>query len=179
ATVAAWDLHLFPPRETYRFRQGTVPVTMSDDPAAGQNPPYGAAINYYLKSETAGDVKIRIEDTKGETVRTLTGTKSAGLNRVTWNLEGEQTREVRMRTSPAYAPEISVGADGTRSAPGAPRMSLLLPPGKYTVKLQVGNQERSQSLIVKKDPNSEGTEGTIASQMEMLRALRSDLDSGA
>jgi photosystem II stability/assembly factor-like uncharacterized protein len=177
--VRSSELHLFPPRETYRFRQGTVPVTMSDDPAAGQNPPYGAAINYYLKSETAGDVKIRIEDTKGETVRTLTGTKSAGLNRVTWNLEGEQTREVRMRTSPAYAPEISVGADGTRSAPGAPRMSLLLPPGKYTVKLQVGNQERSQSLIVKKDPNSEGTEGTIASQMEMLRALRSDLDSGA
>jgi hypothetical protein len=152
---------------------------MSDDPTAGQNPPYGAAINYYLKTAPSGDVKIRIEDAKGQTVRTLTGTKNVGLNRVTWNLEGEPTREVRMRTAPAYAPEIRVGADGTRNAPGAPRMSLLLPPGNYTVKLSAGNQERSQPLVVKKDPNSEGTDSTIAEQMLMLVDLRKDLDSAA
>jgi len=63
--------HLFPPHPTYRFRPGTVPVTMSDDPTAGQNPPYGAVINYYLKAAPAGDVKIKIENAKGETVRTL------------------------------------------------------------------------------------------------------------
>jgi hypothetical protein len=84
-----------------------------------------------------------------------------------------------MRTSPAYAPEIQVGPDGTRTAPGAPRMSLLLPPGSYTVKLSVGNQERAQPLIVKKDPNSEGTEATIATQMELLKELRQELDSAA
>jgi hypothetical protein len=84
-----------------------------------------------------------------------------------------------MRTSPAYAPEIRLGPDGTRSAPGAPRMSLLLPPGNYTVKLSAGSQELSQPLIVKKDPNSEGTENTIAAQMEMLTALRKDLDSAS
>jgi hypothetical protein len=177
--VRASDVHLFPPRPTYRFRQGTVPMTMSDDPTAGQNPPYGAAINYFLKTAVSGDVKIRIEDSKGQTVRTLNGTKTAGINRVTWNLEGEQTREVRMRTSPAYAPEIRVGPDGTRTAPGAPRMSLLLPPGSYTVKLSVGNQERSQPLVVKKDPNSEGTESNISSQTELLLDLRRDLDSAA
>ena len=179
ATVAAADVHLFPPRPTYRFRQGTVPVTMSDDPTAGQNPPYGAAINYYLKTSPSGDVKIKIEDSSGKTVRTLTGTKTAGLNRITWNLEGEPTREVRLRTSPAYASEIQVGADGTRNAPGAPRMSLLLPPGTYTVKLTVGDQERAQPLIVKKDPNSEGTEAMITAQMQMLQELRQELDSGA
>jgi hypothetical protein len=178
-TVRASEVHLFPPRPTYRFRQGTVPMTMSDDPTAGQNPPYGAAINYFLKTAVSGDVKIRIEDSKGQTVRTLNGTKTAGLNRVTWNLEGEQTREVRMRTSPAYAPEIRVGPDGTRTAAGAPRMSLLLPPGNYTVKLTVGGQERSQPLVVKKDPNSEGTESNITSQTEMLLDLRKDLDSAA
>jgi hypothetical protein len=152
---------------------------MSDDPSAGQNPPYGAAITYYLKTAPSSDVKIKIEDSKHETIRTLTGTKSVGLNRINWNLEGEPSREVRLRTSPAYAPEVRVGADGTRTAPGAPRMSLLLPPGTYTVKLLAGNQERTQPLIVKKDPNSEGTESTIATQMEMLQALRRDLDSGA
>ena len=177
--VRASDVHLFTPHPTYRFRQGTIPVTMSDDPTAGQNPPYGAAINYYLKSAPAGDVKIRIEDSQGQTVRTLTGTKNAGVNRVTWNLEGEPSREVRMRTAPAYAPEIRVGADGTRNAPGAPRVSLLLPPGNYTVKLTVGKQDLSQPLIVKKDPNSEGTEATIAEQTKMLVDVQKDLDSAA
>lgn len=177
--VRASDVHLFAPHPTYRFRQGTIPVTMNDDPTVGQNPPYGAAISYYLKSAPAGDVKIRIEDSTGQTVRTLTGTKHVGLNRITWNLEGEPTREVRLRTSPAYAPEIRVGPDGTRNAPGAPRMTLLLPPGNYTVKLSVGSQERSQPLVVKKDPNSEGTESTIAEQMRMLVDLRKDLDSAA
>jgi hypothetical protein len=179
AAVAASDVHLFAPRPTYRLRQGTIPVTMNDDPTAGQNPPYGAAITYYLKTAPAGDVKIKIEDSNGQTVRTFNGTKNVGLNRVTWNLEGELTREVRMRTAPAYAPEIRLGPDGTRNAAGAPRVSLLLPPGNYTVKLTAGGQERSQPLVIKKDPNSGGTEETIAEQTKMLTDIRSDIDSAA
>ncbi|MCA1601794.1 MAG: sialidase, partial [Acidobacteria bacterium] len=173
------EAHLFPPRPTYRFRASTVPVTMSDDPTAGQNPPYGAAINYYLKAAPSGDVKIRIVDLDGQTVRTLAGTKNVGINRVTWDLRGEQSTEVKMRTSPAYAPEITVGADGTRAAPGAPRMSVLLPPGTYTVKLSAAGQELSQPLIVKKDPNSSGTEAEIQTQVAMLLDLRSDLEKAA
>jgi photosystem II stability/assembly factor-like uncharacterized protein len=178
-TVRDSSAHLFAPRSTYRFRASTVPVTMSDDPSAGQNPPYGAAITYYLKSAPSGDVRIRIEDAKGQTIRTLNGTKNAGLNRVTWNLESEPTTEVRMRTSPAYAPEIKVGPNGTRDAPGAGRLSLLMPPGAYTVKLSVAGQEFSQPLIVKKDPNSGGTEADITTQHTMMLELRADLESGA
>jgi len=124
-------------------------------------------------------VRIRIEDAKGQTVRRLTGTKNVGSNRVTWNLEGEQTTEVRMRTSPAYAPEIKVGADGTRSAPGAPRMSILLPPGNYTVRLSAAGRELSQPLVVRKDPNSGGTEADINAQTAMMLELRSGLESGS
>jgi hypothetical protein len=178
-TVRDASAHLFPPRPTYRFRAGTVPVSMSEDPSAGQNPPYGAAITYYLKSAPSGDVRVKIEDGKGQTIRTLNGTKNVGLNRVTWNLESEQTTEVRMRTSPAYAPDIKVGPDGTRNAPGAGRLSILMPPGTYTVKLLVGGQEFSQPLIVKKDPNSDGTEADITTQHTMMLELRADLESGS
>src|SRR6185436_19331576 len=178
-TVRDSTVHLFPPHPAYRFRQGTVPVTMSDDPSAGLNPPYGAAISYYLKAAPAGDVRISIADAKGQTVRTLTGTKNVGLNRVVWNLEGEQTTEVRMRTSPPYAPEIKVGADGTRSAPGAARMSILLPPGTYTVKLTAAGQEFTQPLVVKKDPNSGGSEADIIAQTAMMFELRKDLEIGS
>ena len=84
-----------------------------------------------------------------------------------------------MRTSPEYAPEIKVGTDGTRSAPGAPRMSILFPPGTYTVKLSVAGRELSQPLIVKKDPNSGGAEADINSQNMMMLELRNDLESGS
>jgi photosystem II stability/assembly factor-like uncharacterized protein len=173
------NAHLFPPRPTYRFRPGTVPVTMSDDPVAGQNPPYGAAITYHLKSVPSGDVRIRIEDAKRQTIRTITGTKAVGLNRVTWNLEGEPTRQVLMRTSPDYAPEIKAGSDGTRPGVSTPRISILYPPGTYTVKLLVGGQELSAPLVVKKDPNSAGTEADIAAQFGLLQDVRRDLDSAS
>jgi hypothetical protein len=118
-------------------------------------------------------------------VRTLTGTKTAGINRVNWDLRGEQTREVRLRTSPAYAPEVRNGADGWRLAPDGGRMSVLLPPGTYTVKLLVGGAESApvqtlrQQLIVRKDPNSEGTEMDINAQMTVLFELRKDLENAA
>ena len=178
-TVRDANAHLFPPHPTYRFRPSTQPVTMSEDPSDGQNPPYGAAISYYLKAVPAGDVKIKIEDAKGQLVRTLNGAKNIGLNRINWNLEGEQTTEVRMRTSPPYAPEIKVGLDGTRNAPGAGRLSILMPPGNYTVKLSVGGRDLAQPLILRKDPNSGGTEADITAQTAMMLELRKDLESGA
>jgi hypothetical protein len=84
-----------------------------------------------------------------------------------------------MRTSPAYAPEIKVGPDGTRNAPGAGRMTILMPPGNYTVKLSVAGQNLAQPLILKKDPNSGGTEADISEQTTMMLELRKDLETGA
>ena len=52
----------------------------------GENAPRGAAINYYLKSAAGGDVKISIADVNGRVIRTLDGPKTAGINRVMWNL---------------------------------------------------------------------------------------------
>jgi len=52
----------------------------------GENAPRGAFLNYYLKSAATGDVKISIADASGRVVRTLDGTKQAGINRVVWNL---------------------------------------------------------------------------------------------
>ena len=52
----------------------------------GENPPRGAALNYYLPSAATGDVKIAIADATGRVVRTLDGTSNAGINRVMWNL---------------------------------------------------------------------------------------------
>ena len=50
----------------------------------GQNPARGSAISYFLKSAPGGDVRISIADVTGREIRTIPGTKNAGLNRVQW-----------------------------------------------------------------------------------------------
>jgi photosystem II stability/assembly factor-like uncharacterized protein len=171
--------HLFTPRASYRFRGLTVPYSSSDDPTAGQNPPYGASINYYLKTAPKAEPSIKIVDSEGKTVRTIRGTKSAGMNRVWWDLRTEQSKEVRLRTAPAYAPEVRMNAEGWRALPEGGRMTILVPPGTYTVKLSVDGQEFSQPLTVLKDPNAGGDDSDIQKQMAMLLDLRKDLESAA
>lgn len=176
--VLASGSHLFALRPAYRFREITRPSTPSDDPTTGENPPYGASINYWLAAPASGDVRISIIDDRGEVVRMLEGTNEAGINRVYWDLEGEPSKAVRLLTSPMFAPHIVPGQDG-RSAPGTGRLSILMPPGTYTVKLEVGGTEHTQPLRVRKDPNSGGTEADIAEQTAALMALRRDMNDGA
>jgi hypothetical protein len=175
--VVASDMHLFPPRAAYRFRPITAPSSTYDDPTVGENPKYGASINYYFKAPPPGNVTISILDQKGDVVRTLAGTKGAGLNRTCWDLRSEPTKEVRLRTSPLYAPHIRVGPDGTRPAPGAGQNRMLLPPGSYTVKLSAGGRELTQPLTVRKDPNSGGSEADIEAQSRMMSELRGHLNT--
>jgi hypothetical protein len=176
------DAHLFAPRSAYRFRAITAPATPYDDPTVGENPPYGADINYYLKSAANGPVTIAIQDAKGQTVRTLNAPRSAGLHRVYWDLRDVPSRRVAYRTSPLFAPEIRVGPDGLRESEGGfggggGGLSILQPPGAYTVKLSVGGRDYTQRLTVLKDPHSGGTEADIATQQQMLTAVRRDLDN--
>lgn len=177
--VMASDAHLFAPRPAHRFRFITAPSTPYDDPTIGRNPDYGASINYYLKSASASPVRITISDAKGTVVRTLAGTRHAGLNRVTWNLQGEPSDPIRMRTLPTLpAPHVRLGADGTRSpAGGGATITILQPPGTYTVKLTAGGREYTQTLVVRKDPHSGGTEADIAAQTSLLATLQRDLNT--
>ena len=168
-------VHLFPPRPAYRFRGITPPAAPAYDPVDGQNPVYGADINYYLKSAAAGDVRITIADDQGQTVRTIRGTKDAGINRVSWDLKyGPSDVEIRLRTSPTYAPWLVPGPDG-RAAGG--RLAVVAPPGNYTVKLNAGGQEFTQPLKVIKDPHSGGTEAGIRAQFTLMQSIRDNLNA--
>jgi photosystem II stability/assembly factor-like uncharacterized protein len=178
--VLASDVHLFPLRAAYRFRPITSPSSSYDDPTVGENPRYGAYINYFLKSAPAGNVTIAILDSGGQTVRTLTGSKVAGLNRAHWDLRSEPTIEARMRTLPLYgAPHVRLDADGTRQAQGAGQNVMLMPPGAYTVKLSVGGRDYTQPLTVRKDPNSGGTDEDIQAQTKLLVAIRDQLNAAS
>lgn len=177
--VLASGAHLFAPRAAYRFRPITAPSTTYDDPTTGENPEYGASINYWLKAPAARAPRVVIADAQGTTVVTLTGSNRAGLNRVHWDLRGEPSAEVRLYTAPMYAPHLQPGPEG-RVAPGTPRVSLLMPAGRYTVTLQVdGQPPQSHPLEVRKDPNSGGTDAEIAAQTRVAQAVQRDLDEAA
>jgi len=173
------DTYLFSPRPAYRFQNITAPWSQRGDPCDGENPPYGASINYYLKSSPKEDIKITILDEKGQTIRTIQGTKKPGINRVWWDLRYEPSKEAKLRTSPLYAPHVRVGQKGWRPLPTrGSRARILAAPGTYKVKLTIGEQEFSHKLTVKKDPNSAGSEVDIQTQMKMLLELRDNMNSG-
>ena len=176
--IIAKNAHLFPIHPTYRYRPITAPSTTYDDPTLGDNPEYGASINYYLKAAAGTPAKIAILDDKGTVVRTLTGTNSSGINRVYWDLRYTPSAQVRLRTSPMYAEHIVPEPEG-RAAPGTNTLAILAPPGTYTVRLTVGGSEMTQPLVVRKDPNSGGTDADVAAQTKALLAIRDDLNQAA
>jgi len=171
------DVYLFAPRPAYRFLTRETIMDIPDHGHAGNNPRYGASINYYLKSTPTGEAKITILDEKGQTIRTLIGTKEFGINRVWWDLRYEPSKQPKLRTNPLYAPHIRVGPEGWR--PSGRPMSLRAAPGTYTVKLAINSQEFSQKITVKKDPNSAGSEADIQAQVKMLLELRDNSNSVA
>jgi photosystem II stability/assembly factor-like uncharacterized protein len=103
-----------------------------------QNPARGTAISYWLKSAAAGDVKITISDVTGREVRTMDGTKTAGLNRVVWNLAPN---------TPAGRGGRGFGGGGGGGG-GRGGAVQAVPAGTYLVKLTVGDKVIGQKTVV-------------------------------
>jgi hypothetical protein len=173
--VAASAAHLFAPRPAYRFRNVTTNYSMPNDATAGYDPPYGATINFYLRA--AGPAAVAISDDRGTVVRTLRVDGRAGVNRVTWDLRHEPTKAVQLRTRPLHAADFDLGPEGMRD--GGPRFALLTAPGTYTVKLTAGGRDYTQKLVVRKDPNSGGSDAELAEQMKTLTEIRGDIEAAA
>jgi photosystem II stability/assembly factor-like uncharacterized protein len=145
ATVVDSPHFLFTPRAGYLLRPGAALVGSNlaadfDTPSdAGRNPPRGTPINYYLKTAAAGEVQLQILDGAGAVVRTLSAPRTAGMNRVWWDLYAEPP------------------AGGSRGLPfGAMnRPTPLVPAGTYTIKLLVDGRDYTTKLTLKNDPNSD------------------------
>jgi len=173
--VASSNAHLFAPRAEYRFRPTVPPYATGQEPTAGENPPYGAPLDYYLSAETEDSVTVEIIDGSGTTIRTMEGSQDAGINRVWWDLAHDSTTAPVIRTMALHAPWHKLDDEGTRDGPLG-RFSKLALPGMYTVKLSVGGQEYTQQLEVRKDPNSKGSMADVRANFAMVSALVDDLD---
>lgn len=170
-------VHFFSPRPAYRFRTIAVPMIDENDICKGQNPPYGASLNYYLGARPEGDVTLRILDDRGRLVRTLRGTKELGINRLWWDLKHEPSIAARLRTRPLGLPWVGLNQEGWRPIPQGGISGPLAVPGTYTVSLSVGSKEYSQKLEVRKDPQSGGSAEDQRAQLELLLEIRENANA--
>jgi photosystem II stability/assembly factor-like uncharacterized protein len=185
AEVAAADAYLFRPGVEYRMRWNNNPDTpLPPEEPAGQNPPDGAILYYYLKSATS-PVTIEILDGASRVVRKYSSddkpepidpalpvpaywvrppqilSSSAGMHRFVWDLH--------YPPPDALAHEYPISAI-YRDTPREPRGAIAMP-GNYTVKLTVNGKPFTQPLVLKMDPRVTATIGELQQQFTVATRL--------
>ena len=146
-TVLTQDSHVFAPRPATIQLAWKNESYVAQREFSGPTSPNGALLNYYLKSEPQGEVKVSIADAQGKLVRELTGTKAAGINRVFWDLR--------------YAPPEGI-PDG--------RGPTVIP-GKYTVKLNTAGPESTTTVTVDADLLMPVTDAERRARLMFLQTL--------
>jgi photosystem II stability/assembly factor-like uncharacterized protein len=165
AQTAARDAVLYKPGEAIRVRWDMNPDTpLPGDEPAGQNPPDGATLDYYLGKDASGPVSLDIMDATGKVIRHYSSTDTlaatpdvniplywvrpqqilsaaAGAHRFVWDLHYQPLNV------PASFP-ISAVVGNTAPESTSPWVM----PGTYTVRLTVTGKVYTQTLSVKMDP---------------------------
>ena len=159
---------LFKPQTALRVRANlNTDTPLPPDEPAGENPPDGAMIDYFLSKDASAPVTIEVKDRKGQSVRKYSSADApveanpmqlkipsywirplqslftkAGMHRFLWDMHYTPVRDV--------APEFPISATYRNTAPEA--TSPWAAPGDYTVTLTVDNKSFSQPLTVIMDP---------------------------
>lgn len=174
---------LFVPRDAYRFR--SIADQRLQEPGArivGQNPPYGADIDFYLPAADE-HASIAILDADGKVIRTLKEKAQPGLNRVWWDLRGEDGKKPHLLVPPPGAPWVTNGPKGYRTHSGImiPRVvrGPLVVPGHYTVRLTAGGKTMTEPLTVLPDPHSLGTQASMQAEETFEKQLIQEIDQTA
>lgn len=186
--------YLFPLRAAYRFRETSHREMAPEGQSHGENPAYGASINYFLK-QAAKKVEITVEGPDGTVIRTIKAADKAGIDRAYWDLRYPPVSDVALRTVPAGNPHIweekrflgkesrrvfyyGVGSSQSdhplRSPSGEPTLGPLVAPGTYTVKLSADGQTLTQKLTVLKDPNTPASEADAEAESKLAVSIYQD-----
>jgi photosystem II stability/assembly factor-like uncharacterized protein len=179
------DVYLFKPSTAIRFDwDKNTDTPLPPDEPAGQNPPDGAIIDYYLKDPASGAVTLEVLDSAGKTVRRYASTDVAPPIHDEGNVPAYWIRPVRVLSADAglhrfiwdlhYPPPagyersfpIAATPHDTAADPNGPWVV----PGTFTVRLSVNGRSYTQPLVVRMDPRVKS--GTIALQQQFALARR-------
>ena len=196
------EAHLFKPQLAYRVRRSVNTDTpIPQEEPMGQNPPDGAIINYYLKSD-AREVMLEIRDSSNRLVRSFSSadkpeqldesrlaypnywfrppqglSTKAGMQRFVWDLH---------YAPPEGFPRSYPISAIYRNTPTVPMGPTVLP-GQYIVKLTVNGKSYTEPLIVRMDPRVATPPEAIAKMFELsfgsseaikkIRGLQAEISS--
>ncbi|HEX7102400.1 MAG TPA: glycosyl hydrolase [Nitrolancea sp.] len=142
---------------------------------AGQNPPDGVIVSYFLTTKPDDEVRLSFADSAGNEITSFSsqadesaknGAKNPtvptqpGLNRFVWNIR--------------YPDAVSVPGALFRSGGVA---GPVAPPGRYSVTLAVGDQSFTQPFEIVKDPRVPATQSDFDAQFALLRQIQDKLSA--
>jgi hypothetical protein len=195
-TIVQQTAALLRPQDAWRFRWSKYTDTpLPPEEPAGQNPPDGAVIDYFLKSPAAGPVRLEILDGAGAVVRRYQSDDTpeppvpgrnipdywirpwppllatAGLHRFVWDLHYPRPEAAEFSYPISAVPH---------ETPAEPRGAWALP-GSYTVRLTVDGRALTQTLRVKMDPRvttpADGLQAQFDRSMETAREMARTLEA--
>ena len=181
--VAAAEGYLFKPQLATRVKRSVHTDTpFPPEEPAGQNPPDGAIINYYLKAKSTSPVVLEIFDSVNKLVRRFSSddkpltvdekelrfptywlrppqmlSNEAGMQRFTWDL--------LYPNPPADSYDLPISAI-YKDTPYVPQGPAVLP-GVYTLKLTVEGKGYTQKLNVRIDPRVKTSSVGIKQQFDL------------
>ncbi len=166
-------LHLFAPEPIYRVGMGGG-RRRGGGGTAGQNPPGGVGIHFWLPVDPAKDAVVRLEilDADQRAVRTLTRRGSKDGEREDRVLDvgaGLQDFRWDMRWPGARSFDGMVLWNRSLSGP-------LAVPGTYTARLTVGDEVRETTFEIRPDPRTRATQADHVAQWEFLSVVVEKLD---
>ncbi|PYJ42023.1 MAG: glycoside hydrolase [Verrucomicrobia bacterium] len=174
---------LFKPQTALRVRANlNTDTPLPPDEPAGENPPDGAMIDYFLSKDATGPVTIEIKDSKGESVRKYSSTDvpkepdpkrlkvpsywirppqlvstKPGMYRFLWDMHYTPVPDVE--------PVFPIAATYRNTPPTA--TSPWVAPGNYTVVLSVDGQTFNQPLTVQMDPRVKASVADLQEQFDL------------
>ena len=171
---------LFEPQTALRIRWNTWPDTpLPQEEPAGENPPDGAIIDYFLKNDAKGEVTLEISDKAGNSICKFSSSdkpyeipavniplywirpqqilsNKVGAHRFLWDLHYPS-----LKVSPAYP--ISATYKNTAPDPTSPWVL----PATYVVKLSINGESFTKDLVVKMDPRVTTTQEDLIAQHDI------------
>jgi hypothetical protein len=189
-------VHLFTPARATRVRWNTYTDTpVTPDEPAGQNPPDGAILDYWLEQGATGPVTLEILDAAGKLVRRYSSEDTASAPADEGNVPWYWIRPTRVLPKTAgmhrfvwdlhHAPPAALDFEYPISAVihetwKEPR-GMWAMPGRYTVRLTANGATLTRPLTVRMDPRVKtpfaGLEQQFALSSELYEGMRRASDA--
>ena len=156
---------------------------------AGENPPDGVLVYYFLKQKPEGEVKLTFLDAQGEQIKSFTSEQAQSQSPKAEDAPPEtpDEEEDREKKDPRVPKEAGMNrflwnarypdpkkVDGY-VASEAVMAGPVTAPGTYHVQLAVADQTLTEAFEVQKDPRVPATQEDLDSQFKLLLKVRDKL----